>query len=178
MAGGILVILILIVACQVCLCSKCFKKRRSSRVLPDSCTTQEIPNMTTQLPNSIYVTNAYEAPAPVHGERNESFEVACPVCLDVPLPPRKIYQCSQGHGICDICLTQIDKKCPTCREDWTHSTNLPARNRMAEAMLQNYFGAAAANNISIGQKNSTMDQEDTEDIYAPSAPPIMSDPRY
>merc|ERR1719189_1717825 len=73
------------------------------------------------------------------GQYNETVEVSCPVCFEVPLPPRKIFQCSQGHALCDLCLSKIDKKCPTCREDWANSSNLPVRNRMAESMLYNYF---------------------------------------
>ena len=61
-------------------------------------------------------------------------ELCCPVCLDVPLPPKKIFQCSQGHTICDECLSRIEKRCPTCRESW-ENTNLPVRNRMAESMV-------------------------------------------
>ena len=49
------------------------------------------------------------------GQYNEPVEVSCPVCFEVPLPPRKIFQCSQGHTLCDLCLSKIDKKCPTCR---------------------------------------------------------------
>ena len=51
MGGAALIGLIFIVAFQVCICSRCFKKRRNSRVLPESCT--EIPYMTAQLPNAV-----------------------------------------------------------------------------------------------------------------------------
>merc|ERR1712083_1150386 len=147
MGGAILIGFIMVVAFQVCICSKCFKKRRNSRVLPESCT--EIPYMTAQLPNAVpydvsissaSASNNFDHAAPSCGQNNEPFEVSCPVCFEVPLPPRKIYQCSQGHTICDLCLSKIDKKCPTCREDWSNSSNLPVRNRMAESMLTNYFG--------------------------------------
>ena len=58
------------------------------------------------------------------------------MCLELPLAPKKIFQCSQGHVVCNTCLDKIEKKCPTCRENWVNMPNLPARNRMAENMLQ------------------------------------------
>ena len=94
----------------------------------------------------------------------------------------------QGHALCDLCLSKIDKKCPTCREDWANSSNLPVRNRMAESMLHNYFvssppkpadtGSAAAglpdhhDNVISSFDNETMSNNIpvTTDPYAPSAP--------
>ena len=40
-------------------------------------------------------------------------DLECPVCLDVPksLP---IYQCSQGHIICNFCYPKVNT-CPVCR---------------------------------------------------------------
>ena len=117
------------------------------------------------------------------GQYNETVEVSCPVCFEVPLPPRKIFQCSQGHALCDLCLSKIDKKCPTCREDWANSSNLPVRNRMAESMLHNYFvsppkpdtgsaGLPDHDNVISSFDNETMSNNIpvTTDPYAPSAP--------
>jgi len=185
MGGAILIGFIMVVAFQVCICSKCFKKRRNSRVLPESCT--EIPYMTAQLPNAVpydvsissaSASNNFDHAAPSCGLNNEPFEVSCPVCFEVPLPPRKIFQCSQGHTICDLCLSKIDKKCPTCREDWSNSSNLPVRNRMAESMLNNYF---RSDQISI---HSSFDNENigntsvSTNPYAPSAPPCHPSTSY
>ena len=38
--------------------------------------------------------------------------VECPVCLKVPKSP--IYQCKNGHVICDDCNKRVEE-CPTCR---------------------------------------------------------------
>ena len=39
----------------------------------------------------------------------------CPVCMENMLPPRRIYQCGNGHIICEICQPKIkEQKCPTC----------------------------------------------------------------
>ena len=179
MGGIAVIILIFIIACQVCICSKCFRKRQNSRVLPDSCSehSPEIPYMTSQLPNAI----PYDQ-ATYNNDRHQDaqVEVACPVCLEIPLPPRKIYQCSQGHALCDLCLSRIDQKCPTCREDWGNSAHLPARNRMAETMIQNYFGNNIQNqpNFNEGYVPENPEGPNTNrDAYAPSAPapPVMSD---
>lgn len=63
----------------------------------------------------------------------------CPVCFDSLKAPKKIFQCSQGHYVCDLCLRKLKKgnnECPTCRENWTNEPNLPARNRLAEELIQ------------------------------------------
>jgi len=43
----------------------------------------------------------------------------CPVCMENMLPPRRIFQCKNGHIICEICQPKIkDQKCPTCQQDF------------------------------------------------------------
>ena len=103
------------------------------------------------------------------------------MCFELPIAPKEIYQCSQGHFLCNVCLKKIDKKCPTCRENWTNLPNLPARNRMAENLLQKMTvnsksepieskrknESGAMNNISqkkAKSSNSTADSPDTTSI--------------
>ena len=41
----------------------------------------------------------------------------CPVCLEICWPPLKIYQCMQGHILCDSCKTHPQlSSCPICRQ--------------------------------------------------------------
>ena len=41
----------------------------------------------------------------------------CPVCLEPPLRPRKIFQCANGHIVCGGCRERMTRpECPTCRE--------------------------------------------------------------
>ena len=40
-------------------------------------------------------------------------DLECPVCLDVP-KSTPIYQCSQGHIICNFCYPKVNT-CPVCR---------------------------------------------------------------
>merc|ERR1711974_561245 len=43
-------------------------------------------------------------------------EFECPVCLEVMLPPKKIFQCVHGHLICDGCKNHPEiRSCPSCR---------------------------------------------------------------
>ena len=43
-------------------------------------------------------------------------EFECPVCLEVMGPPKKIFQCVNGHLICDACKNHPDiRSCPSCR---------------------------------------------------------------
>jgi hypothetical protein len=48
----------------------------------------------------------------------------CPVCLEEMKPPKKIFQCSNGHVICELCKNNPEvRSCPTCRVkfrgEWT-----------------------------------------------------------
>lgn len=43
-------------------------------------------------------------------------ELECPVCLEEMRPPVRIWQCKDGHALCDNCKQNPRiKKCPTCR---------------------------------------------------------------
>merc|ERR1712212_135101 len=45
-------------------------------------------------------------------------EIECPVCLTEMLPPIRVWQCSNGHALCQRCKRNpnINRKCPTCRQ--------------------------------------------------------------
>ena len=55
--------------------------------------------------------------------RQEDSQVSapeCPVCLDQMLPPLRIFQCRDGHLICEICRDGLQAtKCPECRGTMT-----------------------------------------------------------
>ena len=41
----------------------------------------------------------------------------CPVCYEPLKPPKRIFQCTNGHLVCDICKRQPQLRgCPTCRQ--------------------------------------------------------------
>lgn len=46
----------------------------------------------------------------------------CPVCYNYLLSP--IYQCINGHSICEICKNQLNTECPVCREEFQENRNL------------------------------------------------------
>ena len=55
----------------------------------------------------------------------------CPVCLEVAWPPKKIFQCMQGHIICNGCRKHLKvTKCPICRQQLKASNT--ARNLALE----------------------------------------------
>ena len=40
----------------------------------------------------------------------------CPVCYEMMAPPRRIFECKNGHLICEFCEKRPEiKTCPTCR---------------------------------------------------------------
>lgn len=45
----------------------------------------------------------------------DSRHLECPICFEVPLPPKKIFQCEQGHIFCEACKNQGIRYCPECR---------------------------------------------------------------
>ncbi len=54
-------------------------------------------------------------------------KLECPVCFQIPRA--KIFQCVNGHSICDRCSTKVTV-CPTCR-----SFGVRIRNHLAESLL-------------------------------------------
>ncbi|CAL8124308.1 unnamed protein product [Orchesella dallaii] len=66
------------------------------------------------------------APLPIPHE-----DLRCPVCWD--LPPGNIYQCKNGHTICETCVNNL-YNCPQCRVPYGNDR---IRNRVAEALINN-----------------------------------------
>ena len=61
----------------------------------------------------------------------------CPICYEKMGPPVKIFQCSEGHLLCEKCLTKIrdsTKVCPYCNQDVISN---PIRNRALEEIIEN-----------------------------------------
>jgi len=52
------------------------------------------------------------------GTSNSSLPTpTCPVCYEAMKPPRRIFQCNNGHLLCEACKNQPKLKgCPTCRQ--------------------------------------------------------------
>ena len=77
----------------------------------------------------------------------------CPVCLEVAWPPKKIYQCMQGHIICEKCRSHPQlANCPMCRQ--VLSAKLVSRNLALENLA-----------VSLSQQKKISDA-------APSAPTL------
>merc|ERR1719178_187452 len=78
----------------------------------------------------------------------------CPVCLELAWPPKKIYQCREGHIICEECKgNPALKVCPMCRIPLAN--NPTSRNRQLEELAR-----ALQEEDEGGRSNS------------PSAPPL------
>jgi len=62
----------------------------------------------------------------------------CPVCYEVMSPPSRIFQCSNGHLICEQCKQRQEiRSCPTCRVPLGPSSLL--RNIPLEKLAKTYF---------------------------------------
>ena len=61
----------------------------------------------------------------------------CPICFEEMQPPTKIFQCSQGHLLCENCFQKVSestKTCPFCKRDVASN---PIRNRALEEAIEN-----------------------------------------
>jgi len=62
----------------------------------------------------------------------ESYLPTCPICWEAMSPPRRIFQCSNGHLVCEVCRSQPQVRgCPTCRQP------IMGRATAMEQLLQN-----------------------------------------
>jgi len=62
-------------------------------------------------------------------------ELECPVCLEEMRPPRRIWQCSDGHPVCATCRSKPQVNCcPTCRK------YLVGRSTIAEKLARALWG--------------------------------------
>jgi len=69
----------------------------------------------------------------------------CPVCLDLCKPPREIWQCPEGHIMCDCCANRPEmRNCSQCRVA-LHHENL-SRNRALEELARKTFPVVQAEN--------------------------------
>ena len=72
-----------------------------------------------------------------HDEIIKDLNKECPICFEEMLTPIKIFQCSQGHLLCEICFKKVSestKVCPFCKRD---VVTTPIRNRALEEAIEN-----------------------------------------
>jgi len=64
-------------------------------------------------------------------EEEEEEAPECPVCMTEMLPPKMIFQCSEGHLVCSDCKPRLEA-CATCRDQ----NGYIGRNRYAENRIR------------------------------------------
>merc|ERR1712098_1018255 len=61
----------------------------------------------------------------------------CPVCLDNCKPPLQIWQCREGHILCESCFSRPElKTCPQCRMSLQGNVS---RSRVLEELAMKLF---------------------------------------
>ena len=81
----------------------------------------------------------------------------CPVCFVEMVPPMKIFQCINGHSLCENCKDNDNvTTCPSCRV--TLQGELISRNILAESLIEAV----------------TKDGHNEDDDLIPSAPSMES----
>ena len=83
----------------------------------------------------------------------------CPLCFGEMVPPMKIFQCSNGHSICEECKDNVNvSTCPSCRV--TLQADQMTRNILAEHFIE------------AVTKGGTDDDLNLYHVLRPSAPPM------
>jgi len=68
---------------------------------------------------------------------DEDEQLDCPVCLESLKPPLRIFQCPEGHILCENCKENPSMvHCPQCRVSLESNCS---RNRALEEIARNYF---------------------------------------
>ena len=69
--------------------------------------------------------------------------IECPVCMEQMGPPKKIFQCSNGHAFCEQCKDNpAMTSCPICRLMF-HGSNI-SRNILAETLAKEFTSSSSA----------------------------------
>jgi len=80
-----------------------------------------------------------EVPVMVDSARKE---LECPICMEVMMPPARIWQCKVGHVICEQCMERVRRQqlaavalCPSCKTAPFIGRNL-ALERISRSLFQ------------------------------------------
>merc|ERR1711983_591347 len=92
----------------------------------------------------------------------------CPVCLEEMKPPKKIFQCSNGHVICELCKNNPEvRSYPTCRVKFRgHNV---VRNIVAEKLARSTFETEELAELSPpapGNRTSTIESNPVTTVSA------------
>jgi len=78
-------------------------------------------------------------------------ELECPVCMESMKPPKRIWQCSDGHAVCEPCKKKPQVTCcPICRK------YLVGRSTIAEKLARSLFDCGATQQ---GEDTATVEHE-------------------
>lgn len=95
-----------------------------------------------------------------------SNDLECPVCMEIPKAPKQVFQCSNGHIVCNTCLGKIQRSvlnsCPMCRENWSDGQNRPSRNFAAESTIKNAEARMKAEEAIIARRDAEKARMDAE----------------
>ena len=93
------------------------------------------------VPDEGYLTGKdAELPEMIDSARKE---LECPICMEIMAPPSRIFQCKQGHVICEVCKERVKKQtsasnasiCSICK-----TAPIIGRNLALERISRSLFG--------------------------------------
>jgi len=95
---------------------------------------QELEQLNLAVTSKISCTKSNSSVSGIASDRVREL-LECPVCLEEMRPPKKIFQCSNGHVICELCKNNPEvRSCPTCRLTFRGHI---VRNIVAEKLARN-----------------------------------------
>ena len=78
----------------------------------------------------------------------------CPVCMEQMMPPKKIFQCSNGHAFCEQCKENPAlTSCPICRIEFT-GANI-SRSILAETLAKEFTSSSSTSQNKTATANIT-----------------------
>ena len=79
----------------------------------------------------------FQRPKLSKGDPDDDLGLECPICLDMPKVGQKIFQCRNGHTLCESCSERVTY-CPTCRHP-LENHGQRTRNLVAEKYIAKLF---------------------------------------
>jgi len=88
----------------------------------------------------------------------------CPICTDIIKPPLQIWQCPEGHTICETCSNRPELEvCPQCR--------MNLQGRMSRCRVLEELSRRSFPSENIETPNDTRDQNQNDRVEEPPNPP-------
>lgn len=106
------------------------------------------------------------------GQMDIGNELECPVCFQEMRPPVHIWQCAQGHPVCEPCKARPEvRHCPTCRQ------RIVGRATLVEKIAAQVFTPDKDRSTSVMESSPGLVDTDSPETSPVSSPEPSFRPR-